>query len=65
MIDIIRRDGGKPSADSIATHMSGMHSAQRAPVLLALQQIHGNRYVQQVVAGIQAKLKVGQQEGYL
>jgi len=29
-------------------------------VLLALQRTHGNRYVQRVVAGIQAKLKVGQ-----
>jgi hypothetical protein len=37
-----------------------MHTAQRAPVLLALQQTHGNRYVQRVVAGIQAKLVVGQ-----
>jgi hypothetical protein len=37
-----------------------MHKAQRAPALLALQQTHGNRYVQRVVAGIQAKLKVGQ-----
>jgi hypothetical protein len=36
-----------------------MHTAQRAPVLLALQQTHGNRYVQRVVMGIQAKLKVG------
>ena len=35
-------------------------SAQLAPVLLGLQQIHGNRYVQRVVTGIQAKLKVGQ-----
>jgi hypothetical protein len=37
-----------------------MHTAQRAPVLLALQRTHGNRYVQRVVVGIQAKLKVGQ-----
>jgi hypothetical protein len=36
-----------------------MHTAQRASVLLALQQTHGNRYVQRVVMGIQAKLKVG------
>jgi hypothetical protein len=35
-------------------------TAQRAPVLSALQQTHGNRYVQRVVTGIQAKLKVGQ-----
>ena len=39
----IRRDGGTPSVESIATHMSGMPSAQRAPALLALQQTHGNR----------------------
>jgi hypothetical protein len=59
VIGIIRRNGGTPSVDSIATQLSGMHTAQRAPVLLALQQTHGNRYVQRVVSGIQAKLKVG------
>ena len=47
--------------ESIATQLSGMHTAERAPVLMALQQTHGNRYVQRVVAGIQAKWKVGQQ----
>ena len=60
VIDNIRHDGGTPSVDSIATEMSNMPSAQRAPLLLALQRTHGNRYVQRVVAGIQAKLKVGQ-----
>jgi hypothetical protein len=60
VIGNIRCDGGKPSADSIATHLSSMHTAQRTPALLALQQTHGNRYVQRVVTGIQAKLKVGQ-----
>jgi hypothetical protein len=60
VIDTIRRDGGKPSAESIATHLSSMHTAQRAPALLALQQTHGNRYVQRVVTGLQAKLAVGQ-----
>ena len=60
VIGNIRRDGGKPSVDSIATQLSGMHIAQRTPALLALQQTHGNRYVQRVVAGIQAKLVVGQ-----
>ena len=60
VIDTIRRDGGTPSVESIATQLSGMHSAERAPALLALQQTHGNRYVQRVVSGIQAKLKVGQ-----
>ena len=60
VIGSIRRDGGTPSVDSIATHLGGMHTAQRAPVLLGLQQTHGNRYVQRVVTGIQAKLKVGQ-----
>ena len=56
----IRRDGGKPSVENVATELSSMHSAERAPALLALQQTHGNRYVQRVVAGIQAKLVVGQ-----
>ena len=60
VINNIRRDGGSPSVDSIATELSSMHTAQRASVLLALQQTHGNRYVQRVVTGIQAKLKVGQ-----
>jgi hypothetical protein len=56
----IRRDGGTPSVESIATELSSMHTAQRASVLLALQRTHGNRYVQRVVTGIQAKLKIGQ-----
>ena len=59
VIDTIRRDDDTPSADSIGTHLSGMPTVQRAPALLALQQTHGNRYVQRVVAGIQAKLVVG------
>jgi hypothetical protein len=60
VIGNIRRDGGTPSVDSIAANLSSMHTAQRAPALLALQQTHGNRYVQRVVSGIQAKLKIGQ-----
>jgi hypothetical protein len=60
VIDSIRSDGGTPSVDSIATELSGMPTVQRASVLLTLQQTHGNRYVQRVVTGIQAKLKVGQ-----
>jgi hypothetical protein len=56
----ITRNGGTPSVESIATELSGMSTGGRAPALLALQQTHGNRYVQRVVAGIQAKLKVGQ-----
>jgi hypothetical protein len=60
VIGNIRHDGGTPSLDSIATELSSMHTAQRASVLLALQRTHGNRYVQRVVTGIQAKLKVGQ-----
>jgi hypothetical protein len=60
VIGNIRRDGDTPSIESIATQLSSMHSAQRAPALLALQQTHGNRYVQRVVAGLQAKLVVGQ-----
>jgi hypothetical protein len=59
VIGNIRRDGGTPSVESIATELGNMHTAQRAPALLALQQTHGNRYVQRIVAGIQAKLKVG------
>lgn len=60
VIGNIRTDGDTPSVDSIATHLNSMHTRERAPVLLALQQTHGNRYVQQVVARIQAKLVVGQ-----
>jgi hypothetical protein len=60
VIGNITRNGDTPSVESIATELSSVPSAQRAPVLLALQQTHGNRYVQRVVAGIQAKLVVGQ-----
>jgi hypothetical protein len=60
VIGNITRDGGTPSANSIATELSSMHTAQRASVLLALQRTHGNLYVQRIVTGIQAKLKVGQ-----
>ena len=60
VIGDIRNDGGTPSVESISTQMSGMHITQRAPALLALQQTHGNQYVQRVVSGIQAKLAVGQ-----
>lgn len=60
VIGNIRRNGAAPSAESIATELGGRSAAQRAPALLALQQTHGNRYVQRVVAGIQAKLKIGQ-----
>jgi hypothetical protein len=60
VIGNIRRDGDTPSVESIAAELSSTSSAQRAPALLALQQTHGNLYVQRVVAGIQAKLVVGQ-----
>ena len=60
VIGDIRSDGGTPSVESIATQMSGMRAGERAPVLSGLQQTHGNRYVQRVVSGIQAKLVVGQ-----
>ena len=60
IVDNIRHDGGRPSVESIVTQLSDISSAQRAPVLSALQQTHGNQYVQRVVSGIQAKLKVGQ-----
>ena len=53
-------DGTALSAESIATELGSRSAAERAPALLALQKTHGNRYVQQVVAGIQAKLIVGQ-----
>ena len=60
VIGNIRRDGGTPSVESIATELSVMPYSDRASALLALQQTHGNQYVQRVVTGIQAKLKVGQ-----
>jgi len=60
VIGNIRRDGGKPSVESIATELASRSAAERAPALIALQQTHGNRYVQRVVSGIQAKLVVGQ-----
>jgi polyhydroxyalkanoate synthesis regulator phasin len=60
VIGNIRRDGGTPSVESIATELSGMSTGGRAPALLALQRTHGNRYVQRVVSRIQAKLVVGQ-----
>ena len=60
VIDNIRHDGGTPSVESIATELSNVPTAQRAPALLALQRTHGNQYVQRVVTGIQAKLSVGQ-----
>jgi hypothetical protein len=56
----IRRDGGTPSVENIATELSSTHTTQRASTLLALQRTHGNQYVQRVVSGIQAKLEVGQ-----
>ena len=59
VIDGIRRGGGTPSVGSIATQLSGMHTAKRSPVLSALQQTHGNQYVQRIVAGIRTKPEVG------
>ena len=56
----IRRNGGVPSVENIATELVVMPSTDRASALLALQQTHGNQYVQRVVTGIQAKLKIGQ-----
>ena len=60
VIGNIRRNGDTPSVESVATELSVMPSSNRASALLALQQTHGNRYVQRMVTGIQAKLKVGQ-----
>ena len=48
--------------EALQTQLSGMRAAEHTPVLLALQQTHGNQYVQRVVSGIQAKLKVRQPE---
>lgn len=36
VIGTIKRNGGTPSVDSIATELSSMHTAQRASVLRAL-----------------------------
>ncbi|KAF5435365.1 Peptidoglycan-binding (PGRP) domain of peptidoglycan hydrolases-containing protein [Candidatus Methanophagaceae archaeon] len=60
VIGNIRRNGGTPSIENISTELSVMPSSDCASALLALQQTHGNQYVQRVVTGIQAKLKVGQ-----
>jgi len=60
VIGNIRRDGGKPSVESIATELGSRSAAERTPALLALQQTHGNQYVQRVFSGIHAKLMVGQ-----
>jgi hypothetical protein len=60
VIGNIRYDGETPLLESIATNLSRTHTAKRTPALLALQQTHGNQYVQWVVTGIQAKLVVGQ-----
>jgi hypothetical protein len=49
VIGNIRRDGGKPSVENIATELSVMPYSDRASALLALQQIRGNQYVQRVV----------------
>ena len=59
VIGNIQRNGGTPSIENISTELSVMPSSDRASALLALQQTHGNQYVQRVVTGIQAKLKVG------
>jgi hypothetical protein len=59
VINTISRKG-TPSVESIATELGNKNYAERASVLQALQRTHGNRYVQRVVAGIQAKLKIGQ-----
>ena len=60
VIGNITRDGDTPSVESIATELSVMPSSDRASALLALQQTQGNQYVQRVVTGIQAKLRIGQ-----
>ena len=54
----IKRDGGMPSAESIATEFSAMPAAGRTSFFPVLQRTHSNRYAQRVVA--QAKLEMGQ-----
>ena len=58
VIDTIRRDGGKPSADSIAAELSGMPPAERAPALLALQRTRRNLYVQRQANDTKEKLPI-------
>jgi hypothetical protein len=58
VIDTIRCDGGTPSAESIATHLNGMHTAQRAPALLALQRTRRNLYVQRQANDTKEKLPI-------
>jgi len=58
VIGNIRRDGDTPSADSIATQLSGMHTEERAPVLLALQRTRRNLYVQRQANDTKEKLPI-------
>jgi outer membrane protein OmpA-like peptidoglycan-associated protein len=51
--------GSALSSDTIAVRLSGLPPANRAPALRTLQGIHGNKSVQRMAAGIQAKLRVG------
>ena len=52
--------GSALSPDTITTRLSRLPAVNRAPALRALQRTHGNRSVQHMAAGIQAKLRVGQ-----
>ncbi len=52
--------GSALSPDTIATRLSHLPPANRAPALRALQRTYGNQSVQRMAAGIQAKLRVGQ-----
>jgi len=52
--------GSALSPDTIATRLSRLPPANRAPTLRVLQRTRGNRSVQRMAAGIQAKLIVGQ-----
>ena len=58
VIGNITRNGGKPSVESIVTHLSSMHTIQRAPTLLALQRTRRNLYVQRQANDTKEKLPI-------
>jgi hypothetical protein len=53
-------NGSDRPLDTIASRLSRLPPTNRAPALRALQRSQGNRIVQQMTAGIQTKLRVGQ-----
>lgn len=50
--------GKSLSIEGIADELSMMHEANRNSALIDIQKTHGNQYTQDVVSGIQAKLKI-------